>query len=45
MRCITSLLLTKAIHAMNNARSPTGSNATEQAARSSIRKPMADDQE
>jgi hypothetical protein len=35
MRCITSLLLTKAIHAMNGARSPTGPNGTEQAARSS----------
>jgi uncharacterized membrane protein len=30
------LELTKAIHAMNTARSPTGPNGTEQAARSSI---------
>jgi hypothetical protein len=40
MRCITSLLLTKAIHAMNTARSPTGPNGTELAARSSIRNAM-----
>jgi len=39
------LELTKAIHAMNTARSPTGSNNTEQAARSSIRNAMGDDQE
>jgi uncharacterized membrane protein len=38
------LELTKAIHAMNTARSP-GSNGTEQAARSSIRNAMGDDQE
>jgi len=31
------LELTRAIHAMNTARSPTGSNGTEQSARSSIR--------
>jgi uncharacterized membrane protein len=31
------LELTRAIHAMDAARSPTGSNGTEQAARSSIR--------
>jgi hypothetical protein len=31
------LELTKAIHAMNTARSPTGPNGTEQAARSAIR--------
>jgi hypothetical protein len=30
------LELTKAVHAMNTARSPTGPNGTEQAARSSI---------
>ena len=40
MQCITSLLLTKAIHAMNSARSPTGPNGTEQATRSSIGNPM-----
>ena len=39
------LELTKAIHAMNTARSPTGSNNTEQAARSSIRNAIGDDQE
>ena len=39
------LELTKAIHAMNTARSPTGPNGTEQVARCSTRKPMADDQE
>jgi uncharacterized membrane protein len=39
------LELTKAIHAMNTARSPTGSNGTEQAARSSTRNAMGDDQE
>ena len=39
------LELTKAIHTMNSARSPTGPNGTEQAARSSIRNAMGDDQE
>jgi len=39
------LELTKAIHAMNTARSPGSSNLTEPAARSSIRNAMADDQE
>jgi hypothetical protein len=34
------LELTRVIHAMNTARSPTGSNDTEQAARSSIRNAM-----
>jgi uncharacterized membrane protein len=39
------LELTRAIHAMNSARSPTGSNLTEQAARSSIRNAMGADQD
>jgi hypothetical protein len=39
------LELTKAIHAMNTARSPTGSNGTEQAPRSSLRNAMGYDQE
>jgi hypothetical protein len=39
------LELTKAIHAMNTARSPTGSNATERAAKSSTRNAIGDDQE
>jgi hypothetical protein len=34
------LELTNAIHAMNAARSPTGSNGTEQAASSAIRTTM-----
>jgi hypothetical protein len=34
------LELTKAIHAMNTARSPTGPNGTEQAASSAIRTTM-----
>jgi uncharacterized membrane protein len=36
------LELTKAIHAMNAARSPTGSNGTERAASSAVRTTMGD---
>jgi uncharacterized membrane protein len=39
------LELTTAIHSMNLARSPTGPNGTEQAARSSIRNAIGDDQQ
>jgi uncharacterized membrane protein len=39
------LELTKAIHQMDTARSPTGPNGTEQAASSSTRNATGDDQE
>jgi hypothetical protein len=39
------LQLTKAIHQMTTAQSPTGPNGTEQAARSSIHNATRDDQE